>query len=652
MPGRLTAVLRYLGHAARAKECADQSDAGLLRQFVARRNEQAFAALLERHGPFVLAVCRRILRDPTDAEDAFQATFLVLARKAGSIRNPEALAAWLHQVALNMARALKSSTAQRQIHERQAALMAAPTPVEEVPVPDWQPILHEEVGRLPEKYRVPVVLCYLEGMTQDAAARQLGWPLGTVKGRLARARTLLRTRLTRRGIALTAGGLAAALAQRTALGKVPAALLGITLRAAVSFGAGETLAAGAVSAQAVALAKGALQTMTAAQLVFGMVVLVAVGGIGTCLFLYGSPGGSSPGDQPPPQAAKAPIPPPARADFGPEVKGLRAKVTLAKDKFQVGEAVPATYVVKNVSKEEQTLWHSGFWPNHLIVVKDADGKEPPLTEFGRQRRQAFSPGGERSKNVAVNVPAGGEDAAYEKYDLTKLHDLSRPGRYTVQYVYEEKQGGWEGRLPSNEAAFEVVAAKEDRRNVIEKDGVRFEILVPDRDWAIPEKPSGRTAVKLGLRITNKTGEPLRFTGQETLFPEIVGTDGKELPRGGADDVPDPVKSGPFLGTEADYPLLVPGSSTTFFIDTRLSWRGGLLHFGLLGSAYLADFNGLSAGRYKVRIVYESLDGNVRVNPYGKPLSGVWTGKVETPFVEVSLAPPAAAGARHLAPGGP
>jgi uncharacterized protein (TIGR03067 family) len=140
-------------------------------------------------------------------------------------------------------------------------------------------------------------------------------------------------------------------------------------------------------------------------------------------------------------------------------------VSLAKEKVESGEAIPVKYVVKNVSKEEQILWHSGFWPNHVIVVKDAEGKEPPLTQFGQQCRKAFSPGGERGKNAPVRVPPGGEDTAYEQYDLTKLYDLTKPGRYTVRYVYEEKQGGWEGRLPSNEAAFEVLPPRKTGEEV-------------------------------------------------------------------------------------------------------------------------------------------------------------------------------------------
>lgn len=182
--------------------------------------------------------------------------------------------------------------------------------------------------------------------------------------------------------------------------------------------------------------------------------------LGGGFFVLGGPGKDLSGGEPLPLLTKAPIPPaPPRDDFGPEVKGLRAKVTLAKEKFAVGETIPVTYVVKNISKNEQTLMHSTFFANHLIVVKDAVGKEPPLSEFGGECRRSFSPGGERKKNVGVRVPARGEEPAYyPQYDLTKLYDLSKLGRYTVQYVYEEKTGyvAWKGQLPSNEAAFEIV----------------------------------------------------------------------------------------------------------------------------------------------------------------------------------------------------
>jgi RNA polymerase sigma factor (sigma-70 family) len=273
----MTGVLHYLRALARTKDGDEQPDGELLRQFVARHDEGAFATLLERHGPMVLGVCRQVLGDTHDAEDSFQATFLVLARRAASIRSRESLAAWLQRVAVNLARTARLSASRRRTHERRAVLMAHPTAANREALPDWRPILHEEVARLPEKYRVPVVLCYLEGRTHGEAARQLGWPVGTVKGRLARARALLRTRLARRGLALSVGGLAAVWTERVAGGQVSASLLAHTLRAALSFARTGTIPAGTVTSQGVALAKGALPTMTATKLVSVFVLLATIG---------------------------------------------------------------------------------------------------------------------------------------------------------------------------------------------------------------------------------------------------------------------------------------------------------------------------------------------------------------------------------------
>jgi RNA polymerase sigma factor (sigma-70 family) len=262
----LAGVRRFICHLAGTKERDEQSDSQLLQQFVAQRDEAAFAALLQRHGPLVFRACRQVLREAHDAEDAFQATFLVLARKAASIRTHESLAAWLHRVAINIARAAKISTAQRRAHESEAMAVSQTSFLDEVVRRDMQALLHAEVDCLAEKYRVPIILCYLEGKTHDEAARQLGWPLGTVKGRLARARDLLRTRLARRGAALSASGLAGALVHDVALGQAPAALLGQTLTAAVSFAAGSSIPAETASAHTVSLAKGALLAIPRAKL--------------------------------------------------------------------------------------------------------------------------------------------------------------------------------------------------------------------------------------------------------------------------------------------------------------------------------------------------------------------------------------------------
>jgi RNA polymerase sigma-70 factor (ECF subfamily) len=179
-------------------------DADLLRRFAADRCEEAFATLVRRHGPLVLSVCRRVLGDVPDAEDAFQATFLVLARRAGSIADPERLGNWLYGVAARVALKARGSLRRRQAREKQVRLPdASPNPAPPSTDDDSAAVLREELGRLPEKYRAAVGLCYLEGKSNAETAGLLRWPIGTVKGRLARARELLRSRLAGRGLGVT-----------------------------------------------------------------------------------------------------------------------------------------------------------------------------------------------------------------------------------------------------------------------------------------------------------------------------------------------------------------------------------------------------------------------------------------------------------------
>jgi RNA polymerase sigma factor (sigma-70 family) len=278
----LTDFLQRLGRAS-GPRAAD--DAELLTLFAARRDQAAFEALVRRHGPMVLAVCRQLLADGHDAEDAFQATFLVLVRRAGSLRQPGLLASFLHAVAYRIALRARRYAARRHARERQGVEMAAAKPRDDDLGRELRPLLHEELGRLPEKYRAPVVLCYLQGKTNEEAARQLAWPVGTVKGRLTRARELLRARLTRRGLTLSAGAVAMGLAQTTASGAVPAVLVCATVRAAMA--AGQAATAGVVSAQVAALSSGALRTMFLTRLLFTCAALIGLGlaGTGAGLFL-------------------------------------------------------------------------------------------------------------------------------------------------------------------------------------------------------------------------------------------------------------------------------------------------------------------------------------------------------------------------------
>jgi RNA polymerase sigma factor (sigma-70 family) len=258
-PRPLEGVLHHLRRAVTGAQAGDPTDAQLLDDFLRRRDERAFELLVWRHAAMVFAACRRVLHDRHEAEDAFQATFLVFVRKAGSISKRDSVGSWLHRVAFRIAQRARSRAARR----------PGPLPGEDVPgrtSPDevlWRdlrPVLEEEVNRLPEKYRRPFVLCYLEGNTNDQAARQLGCPKGTILSRLVRGRERLRARLARRGVALSGSVLAAMLISRAAEAAAPAALVSAAVKAAIPFAAG-TAAASLVSARPAAWTEGVLKAM-------------------------------------------------------------------------------------------------------------------------------------------------------------------------------------------------------------------------------------------------------------------------------------------------------------------------------------------------------------------------------------------------------
>jgi DNA-directed RNA polymerase specialized sigma24 family protein/protocatechuate 3,4-dioxygenase beta subunit len=229
------------------------TDAQLLERLVAHGDEAAFEVVVWRHGPMVLSVCRRVLHQEQDAEDAFQATFLALVRKASSIHRHDAVASWLYRVAQRIALRARAMAAQRGAVEKQVAVDACAVAVD-CGWCDLRPLLDLEVNRLPERYRLPLVLCYFEGRTADEAAQQLRCPRGTILSRLARAREKLRSRLSRRGLALSAGLLALSL-KELAPATLSAALVESVVRTCVSLGAG------AVAAPVAALTEGVLRAM-------------------------------------------------------------------------------------------------------------------------------------------------------------------------------------------------------------------------------------------------------------------------------------------------------------------------------------------------------------------------------------------------------
>jgi RNA polymerase sigma factor (sigma-70 family) len=279
----MNGVIRHLRRAALLQDGAGLTDGELLDQYLRRRDEDAFEALVRRHGPMVWGVCRRVLGNEADAEDAFQATFLVLVRKAASIVPRSLVGNWLYGVAHNTALKAKVMNSKRRVKERQARERPRPEP----PGEDWQHLhaqLDEELSRLPEKYRAPIVLCDLEGKTLREAAKHLGWPQGTVAGRLSRARARLARQMSRHGLALAGGTLATALVQNAASACVPRLLVDSTVKAASSFAPGTAAPAGVVSAKVAALTQGVVKAMLLAKLktVVGVVVIAVllVGGTG------------------------------------------------------------------------------------------------------------------------------------------------------------------------------------------------------------------------------------------------------------------------------------------------------------------------------------------------------------------------------------
>jgi RNA polymerase sigma factor (sigma-70 family) len=312
---RLRRTLDHLQLALAPPGADALTDAHLLARFLTCRDETAFAALVRRHGPMVLGVCRRVLGHAHDAEDAFQAAFMVLARKAGSVLKREAVGSWLYMVAYRAAQRARANQARRRAREKQVDEMPHPE-VQPEEAQDWWPLLDDELGRLPEKYRAPIVLCDLEGQPRKEAARQLRLPPGTLSSRLATGRRLLAERLSRRGVALSGGALAAALSYGAARASPAAPLVLGTAKAAVLVAAGHLAA---VSTPVAVLTKGVLQAMFLTKLKIAVGLVLAVVVLGTGGLAYRS-------------ADAQTVQQPSRAEGKPqgEVESLRKEVELLR----------------------------------------------------------------------------------------------------------------------------------------------------------------------------------------------------------------------------------------------------------------------------------------------------------------------------------
>ena len=272
----LGAALGYLNRLFVEGTVSGLPDDQLLDRFLATRDGTAFEVLMARHGPMVLRVCRAVLRNPSDAEDAFQATFLVLVKKARTLRGRANLGGWLHLVAYRVAIQANAAAARRRVQERRAGEMSAMTPSHDPVITDeLLPALHEEIARLPERLRLAVVLCDLQGVSQAQAAESLRWSTRTLQRRLAEGRERLKARLDRRGLAW-GEAVMTAVRLREAGTVIPPAWRDATIRAALDL-LNSTVAAGVVSAAAQSLTHEVLKTMFVQKLTIASAALLGAG---------------------------------------------------------------------------------------------------------------------------------------------------------------------------------------------------------------------------------------------------------------------------------------------------------------------------------------------------------------------------------------
>jgi RNA polymerase sigma factor (sigma-70 family) len=267
-------VLRHLHRAGILHDAGKRTDGQLLESFISHRDSDALDALVRRHAPMVWGVCRRVLRNHHDAEDAFQAAFLVLVRKASSIAPREMVGNWLYGVAYQTALKARATAAKRVGRERQVANMPDPATQKQDCNDELLAVLDLELSRLPDIYRSAIVLCELEGQTRKTAARQLGVPDGTLAARVSRGRTLLARRLARHGLAVSGGTLMAVMSQNEAPACVPAAVLSATIKVANLLAAGQ--AAGVIAAPVAALTEGVLKTMLVTKMKTALGICLAV----------------------------------------------------------------------------------------------------------------------------------------------------------------------------------------------------------------------------------------------------------------------------------------------------------------------------------------------------------------------------------------
>jgi RNA polymerase sigma factor (sigma-70 family) len=521
---QMSGVIELLRRGLLLRDGAGLTDGQLLEGFISRGDEAALAALVQRRAPMVWGVCRRVLRNYHDAEDAFQATFLVLVRKGASIMPREMVANWLYGVAHQTALKARATAARRKERERQVTEMPEPAVAVQDLWLDLQPLLDEELSRLPDKYRSVIVLCDLDGKTRKEVARQLGCPEGTVAGRLARARVMLAKRLAQRGVALSGGALAAVLSQNAATAGVPLSVVSSAINAATLFAAGQAAATGAIPVKVAALTEGVVKAMLLTKRNNAMVALLVVAVVGFGASLCGTIA-AGPGEQETQPAHKGneqlkkaveqaerdvedadarlknakeqlkrlkqayeaarkgnqtkEKEPEGFTAWGKEVSGLQAGLGFHPGEHRVyheGEEVRLVVRVRNVGQKEVKLhYHPEFRYQESPVVTDAKGKPINLGRLGlgddRPREANLAPG----KSMDLYQLELDLRPANWQFDPTGPTGgmLFGTGKFSIQY--ERVAGDWSkldpdlSKLGTGKLELEVTPLSEDGKWELRRD---------------------------------------------------------------------------------------------------------------------------------------------------------------------------------------
>jgi len=376
-------VLRYIRKLAPSPADAVLGDGALLDRFVAKRDESAFETLLQRHGPMVLGVCRRMLRDPQQVEDAFQVTFIVFLRKARSLHRRELLGNWLYGVAYRTALKARGAAARRAQREQPLGEVRDPSNEGELTERDVKLALDEAVNHLPAKYRQPIVYCYLEGNSVNEAAARLGCPAGTVAGRLARAKEMLRTRLIKRGITVSAP-LLVALSSQDASACVPAALITKMLRAVTILAHGDSGIASGLSPSVSMLAKEVLKAMFLNKLKIAAIVVATFGALGSGILVYSEVAGQQ---RQPDQTGPA-----AQSLHGDQEEAFRREIVELRKEFQTLQTEKAKELVQASKSSDKmaalllACYQAACDEFKIRVERLLEGRDPTHTIFGSSLR--------------------------------------------------------------------------------------------------------------------------------------------------------------------------------------------------------------------------------------------------------------------------